>query len=259
VELAARHGVHVLCQKPVANERAELIAMIAACDAAGVRFMVHENWRFRHWYRALKSQIDLGAVGQPIRLRIAHCDTRALREDGFNDQPYLAERPQLILLEMGCHLVDTSRYLFGEVKAVSAVTARFGSGHPGEDVATLSLQFESGALGLLDMSWCAPADQARAEWALNETVVEGTTGSLRLLTDGSLLFTSLDGQTERRDVPLPAADRVYVEGYIATQRHFIKGIRLNTPHETSGADTLKTMDVVWAAYRSSRDEATVLL
>jgi predicted dehydrogenase len=182
-----------------------------------------------------------------------------LRADGFHDQPYLAERPRLILLEMGCHLVDTARFLLGEVKAVSAVTARFGSGHSGEDVATLTLQFENCALGLLDMSWCAPADQARAEWALNETVVEGTSGSLRLLVDGSLLLTSLDGRMERRDVPLPSHDRVYVEGYIATQRHFIDCLRLNTPHETSGTDTLKTMDVVWAAYRSARDEATILL
>ena len=39
---------------------------------------------------------------------------------------------------------------------------------------------------MLDMTWCAPPDVARPEWALNETAVEGTAGTLRLRTDGSL-------------------------------------------------------------------------
>ncbi len=45
--LAAEHGAHVLCQKPAAPSLGELDAMIAACDAAGVRLMVHENYRWR--------------------------------------------------------------------------------------------------------------------------------------------------------------------------------------------------------------------
>lgn len=53
VKLAAKHGVHVLCQKPAATVRADLEAMIAAADAAGIRLMFHENWRFRAWYRAV--------------------------------------------------------------------------------------------------------------------------------------------------------------------------------------------------------------
>jgi predicted dehydrogenase len=259
VELAARHKAHVLCQKPVAETRTELVAMIEACEAAGVRFMVHENWRYRSWYRALKGLVAAGVVGSPIRLRIAHRDTRALRPLGFADQPYLADRPRLILFEMGCHLVDTARYLLGEVRSVSATCGRFGRGHAGEDVAMLSLQFAHGALGLLDMSWCAPADSARAEWALNETVLEGTAGSLRLLTDGSFLYTGLDGQNERKEVAQPPADRVYVDGYIATQTHFIEGLRGGTAHETDGPDTLKTMDVVWAGYRSAAEGATIIL
>ena len=171
--------------------------MIDVCDAAGVRLMIHENWRYRPWYRALRAEIDAGTVGRPIRLRIAHRDTRALRPDGFADQPYLATNPRLILMEMGCHLVDTARYLIGEIQTVRATIGRFGKGHPGEDLASLDVYFAGGVLGWLDMSWCALAEVARAEWALNETVVEGTSGSLSLQTDGSLLFRSLSGKTER--------------------------------------------------------------
>lgn len=251
VALAARHGVHVLCQKPAAVDRADLVAMIATCERANTRLMIHENWRFRPWYRAFRAALASGAIGRPIRLRLAHRDTRAIRSGGFDDQPYFATMPRLILFEMGCHLIDTARYLFGEVESVSATLRRFGEGHVGEDLATLSIGFASGALGLLDMSWCASADNARPEWALNETVAEGTEGTLRLLNNGSLERISLTGAAERIPVHLPPDTRVYVDGYSATQAHFIGGLIEGTEHETRGTETLKTMDVVWGAYRSA--------
>jgi predicted dehydrogenase len=252
-ELASRHGAHVLCQKPVADTRDELLAMMSACDHAGVRLMIHENWRFRAWYRAMRAELDAGAIGSPIRVRLVHRDTRALRPGGFADQPYFAEMPRLILFEMGPHVADTARYLLGEVESVSAELGRFGPGHLGEDVATVSLRFRSGALGLLDLSWCATPELARAEWALNESVVEGSGGSLRLRRDGSLDLVRLDGRAERRPVSLSAADRVYVDAYIATQTHFIEGIVKGFAHETSGVETLKTMDILWAGYRSAEE------
>jgi predicted dehydrogenase len=258
VAQAAAHGVHVLCQKPAAQSRSDFLAMIRACERAGTRLMIHENWRFRPWYRVLRAILDARTIGRPIRLRLSHSDTRALRPDGFHDQPYLASRPQLILFELGCHPVDTARYLMGEIRAVSATLGHFG-GYPGEDVATLQVHFESGSLGLLDMSWCAPADLARPEWALNETVVEGTMGTLKLQTDGSLQLVHLSGERDRIPVPLPPDDQVYVAGYVATQTHFVDGLRHHVEHETSAADNLRTMDVVWTAYRSAEQGRTIAL
>ena len=198
VELAARYRVDILCQKPAAAVRPALKAMIEACISTDTRLMIHENWRFRPWYRAIRAEIDAGSIGRPIRLRISHRDTRALRADGFADQPYLRTTPRLILLEMGCHLIDTARYLIGEIQTVSATMGKFGRHNLGEDVATLSIYFAGGCLGLLDMSWCAPADCARAEWALNETVAEGTEGTIRVLPDGSLEWISPSGHREQQ-------------------------------------------------------------
>jgi predicted dehydrogenase len=257
VELAARHGVHVICQKPAAAVRSDLKAMIEASVSTGIRLMIHENWRFRPWYRAMRAEIDSGTIGRPIRLRIAHRDSRALRPDGYDDQPYFRTMPRLILLEMGCHLVDTARYLIGEVQTVSATVGRFGRNSQGEDVATLSLYFAGGCLGLLDMSWCAAPDVARPEWALNETVAEGTGGCLRLLADGSLEWISPSGRCERKPVNLPPDEDVYLDGYIATQRHFITGLLEDVEHETKASDTLRTMDVIWTAYRSADEGRTL--
>jgi predicted dehydrogenase len=257
VEMAARYNVDILCQKPAAAVRPALKAMIEACISTDTRLMIHENWRFRPWYRALRTEIDSGSIGRPIRLRISHRDTRALRPDGFADQPYLRTTPRLILLEMGCHLIDTARYLIGEVQTVSATIGRFGRENVGEDVAMLSLYFAGGCLGLLDMSWCAPADCARSEWALNETVAEGTGGTIKLLPDGSLEWISPSGRRERKPVNLPPDDQVYLEGFVAAQRHFIDGLLSGAEHETRASNALKTMEVVWAAYRSAEEGRTL--
>lgn len=259
VEMAAKRGVNVLCQKPAALERTDLVAMIETCEAAGVRLMIHENWRFRPWFRALRAEALAGTIGRPIRLRLVHRETRALRPGGFGSQPYFNTMPRLILLEMGCHLIDTARYVMGEVETVTATLARFGAGHPGDDLATLSLGFADGALGLLDMSWCASADLARPEWALNETALEGTEGMLKLQRDGTLLRVGLEGELEVRPVALKPDDQVYVDGYAATEAHFIDGLIHGTPHETSGCDNLKTMDVVWQGYRSAEEKKTIAL
>src|SRR3546814_15009891 len=63
VELAARHGVPVICQKPLAATLADAEAMIAACAAAGVAMMVHENFRWQAPIRAPKAVIDEGRNG----------------------------------------------------------------------------------------------------------------------------------------------------------------------------------------------------
>jgi D-apiose dehydrogenase len=258
-DLAAGRGIDILCQKPAAVVRSDFLRLIDTCERAGVRLMIHENWRFRPWYRAMRAVIDSGAAGRPLRLRIAHRDTRALRPAGFRDQPYLATMPRLILMDMGCHLVDTARYLFGEIESVSATTGHFGQENIGEDVASLVVRFAGSAMGCLDLSWCAAADRARPEWALNETVVEGSLATVRLMTDGSLELVFADGRCERRPVDLPPDDQVYVDGYVATQRHFIHGLSSGESHETSARDNLKTMDVVWAAYRSAEEGRVVSL
>jgi predicted dehydrogenase len=254
---AARRGVDILCQKPAALVRSGFRDMIDACLTTGVRLMIHENWRYRPWYRAMRAEIDSGAIGRPLRLRIAHRDTRALRPDGFADQPYHKTMRRLILMDMGCHLVDTARYLIGEIQTVSATIGRFGRGNVGEDVAMLAVYFAGGALGFLDLSWSAAPDRARPEWALNETVAEGSAGTLRLLTDGSLELISPTGRSERRPVALPPEDQVYGDVYVLVQRHFIEGLIKGTEHETRASDNLKTMDVVWAAYRSAEEGRVV--
>ena len=52
---------------------------------------------------------------------------------------------------------------------------------------------------------------------------------------------------------MPPDDQVYVDGYVATQQHFMSGLISGAEHETRASDTLRTMDVVWTAYRSAEE------
>ena len=63
VEAAAARGIDVLCQKPLTPTLAESEAL-ARRVAGKIRLMVHENWRFRPWYRELKRWIDAGELGE---------------------------------------------------------------------------------------------------------------------------------------------------------------------------------------------------
>jgi predicted dehydrogenase len=50
-----------------------------------------------------------------------------------------------------------------------------------------------------------------------------------------------------------------LDGYVATQAHFLAGLLRGIEHETSGAETLKTMDILWAGYRSAGEGRTIEL
>lgn len=67
---AAKRGVHIICQKPLAPSLAEARAIVEDAAAHKVRFMVHENWRFQPWYRKIKQLLDAGTIGRLFSLNL---------------------------------------------------------------------------------------------------------------------------------------------------------------------------------------------
>ncbi|MCL6546612.1 MAG: Gfo/Idh/MocA family oxidoreductase [Bryobacteraceae bacterium] len=61
---AAQRGIHIICQKPLAPTLEAGRRMVDAARAAGVRFMVHENWRWQPWYREIKRIQQSGQIGE---------------------------------------------------------------------------------------------------------------------------------------------------------------------------------------------------
>lgn len=249
IRLAAEHGAHILCQKPIAPTLEELREMMAICAKAGVRFMVHENFRWRGWYARMKAEQEAGRLGRPIRLGLAMHDQRCLEPDGLADQPYFQQMPQLILYEIGPHAIDLARYFLGEPERVFCVTRRIGS-QVGEDLAALTLWFPGGAFAQLDLSWVTASRNTRPEWGLYDTWLEGDRGTLRTRYDAQLDWIPVTGKPEVLTVPIDP--HPMVEGYANTQAHFLDCLETGRRFATDGEDTLRTMQIVLAGYESAR-------
>jgi len=266
---AAAHGVHVLCQKPLATSLDEALAMIRACETTGVRCVVNENWRWRRWYRELRHMLDQGVVGTPRYARFhSHTDTVLPRPHGglpplLTTQAYTAHMPHLILLEWGIHLVDVLRFLFGDVASVHARMERLSPLVRGEDLAVITLVFRSGVIGLVDISWAAhmPEERRLQRGNLDALLVEGDAGTIELDPyPGDLFIVTRPVGSERRPARggLTPAE-AYQESYVNAQRHFVHCLRTGQPAENEARDNLKTLAVVFAAYDSAAQDEVVFL
>jgi predicted dehydrogenase len=218
--------------------------------------MVHENFRWRSWYRRMKAELDGGRLGTPFRFGLELHDQRCLRPDGLHEQPYFYAMPRLILYEIGPHAIDLARCLFGEPRRVFASSQRIGR-QLGEDMVHLILWFDGGLKAQIDMSWTTAGHHARPEWGLHHTWVDGAKGTLRTRGDGQLDWLPVDQPTEVLPVQIDADPMV--EGYAFTQAHFLERLQANQPFATDGEDTVRTMKVVFAGYESAQKQEVVEL
>ena len=251
---AAASGKHVLCQKPLAPSFAEAEALVRDCEAAGVRLMVNENWRWRPWYRAARDLLDRGVIGQPFSLRLASRSAAAVAtldrppESLFARQPFLRRMRPLIVLELGPHHFDIVRFLFGEPEDVYARTLKVTpEDHvAGEEVATTLFGYPD-RLAQVELSWASLGYPANA---VNPDVVaiEGTEGSLFVEQDGQLRVSRRDSTEEM--VAIDTTD-AYQRSWQAALAHFAASLASGEPFETSGADNLQTLRLVFAAYDSA--------
>jgi predicted dehydrogenase len=250
--IAAERGVHIICQKPLAPTFAEAEEIVELTQAAGVRFMVHENWRFQPWYREIKRMLETGMIGD----RLHYLSFRMRTGDGWpedaylNRQPYFRTMPQLLIFETGVHFIDTFRYLAGEIDQVYAQLRRLNPAIAGEDFGLVQFTFAGGALGLYDANRYNEPNAEDPRYTFGECLVEGNGGTIRLYMDGRLTLQRL-GEPEKEHI-YPHERRNFAGDCVyATQRHFVQAFLNDDLFETSGREYLKTLAVQEAAYRSA--------
>lgn len=246
---AARLGIAIICQKPLAPTLEEAKAIVEDASAAGARFMVHENFRFQPWHRELRRQIVAGAVGD----RLHSLTFRSRMGDGWGEnayiprQPYFREYPRLLVYETGVHFIDTFRYLAGEITRTTAWLRRLNPVIRGEDCGLLVFEFANGAIGQWDANRYNEPDYEDFRHTFGEFLVEGNAGSLRVHPSGKITLKPL-GAPEREIVYRHERRGFGGDCVYATQRHFVDRLLDGAPFETSGEDYLKTIAVQEAVY-----------
>ncbi|MDZ4766658.1 MAG: Gfo/Idh/MocA family oxidoreductase [Chloroflexota bacterium] len=246
--LGAAHGVDIVCQKPMATSLAEAASMVAACKNAGVKLFINENWRWQTPIRALKAHLDAGRIGRVFRARIDYRNSFPV----FDNQPFLKDLDQFILTDIGSHIVDVARFLFGDASTLYAQTARVHPDIKGEDVATCMMKM-GGATVVCEMSYATKREHDRFPETYIQ--VEGDKGFLELAPDFWIRETTDAGTLAKRYPPPryawadPAYDLAH-SSIVPCQADIAAGLR-GERAETTGDDNLKTVQLVFGSYQSA--------
>ncbi len=250
VRLAAERGLPILCQKPLAPTLAEAQALVDAVEGRA-RLMVHENWRFRAYYREAAAWLRAGSIGRPFAARLELVTSGTLPDaaglfPALERQPFMRDEARMLVAEVLIHHLDTLRLLLGPLRVTACATGRICPDLAGEDMALIQLAGPDGVAVQVFATFAAhgapPASPDRLE-------ILGPDGAIRL--QGAEL--SMTGrETKTRTFNLAAA---YADSYAAAIAHFIDRLDDGAPFETAPTDNLETLRLVEDCYRlASRAE-----
>ena len=249
--LAAQHGLPVICQKPLAATLAEAESMAAACEQAGVPLLVHENWRWQRPIRALNARLLSGRIGRPFRAHLQYSNSFPV----FETQPFLKTLAHFILSDMGSHILDVARFLFGEAESLYCQTDRVHAAIQGEDVATVMMRMgDAGTTVTCELSYASRWERERFPELF--MLIEGERGSLELAPDYWVRETTTEGTWSQRYPPIrypwASVEHTLVHASIVDcQRNLLSALRNEGTAETTGRDNLETVRLVHAAYAST--------
>ncbi|MGV9881472.1 Gfo/Idh/MocA family protein [Streptomyces sp. NPDC003006] len=251
VELAAAHGVDVLCEKPLAASVADGEAMVDACRAAGVRLAVAFPVRFSPAYAAVKAAVDSGVAGRVLAVSGANNGAMPNRDRRWFADPELAGGGAL--MDHTVHLADLLDDLFGDARPVE-VYAQTNNLLYADEVAVetaglVSVTYSNGAVATVDCSWSHP--RSHHSWGGLELTVVGERATLEM----DAFDQKVHGFNERqgRGTELPFG----VDLDERMLRAFLYGPGEGGMDVADGEGGLRTLRVVAAGYASSRGGAPV--
>ena len=185
--------------------------------------------------------------------------------DVWANQPALRELPQFILTDLGTHILDTARACFGEARSLYCQLHRtLAPDVKGDNVATLLLSMGEAKTSVVIELGYAKTPLERESFPQTLAFVEGPLGSIEVTGDYWLRVTTKKGTQSRRHAPprYAWADPRYdisQSSMVPCHRDLLAALRGETPGETTGADNLKTLELVFGAYESARRDAVVKL
>jgi len=247
--LAKRAGAHVICQKPLCESLEDARELVSAMAAGPRLFAVHENHRYRPWFRRVQALLGQGFFGRPGVLRLMQYDAQEPPE------AYKVETQWGVLLEYGTHLIDMMVALFREPRRAYARLDHLNPGLKGESHALAVFEYAE-QTALLDIGWQAggpshggfllQGDRGTAYY--EGTMARGQAARFRLVEGGR---TILD---EARS---PYDD--YVESFYLLERECVDAMLRGTPVTQTGAENLKALTATFAAYRAAAEGRIVAL
>jgi UDP-N-acetyl-2-amino-2-deoxyglucuronate dehydrogenase len=259
---AARHGLHVLTEKPIEVSVARTDALIAAAKQSGVQLGVIFQDRTKPHIRQLKRWIEEGLIG-----KILFVDARV---KWYRPPEYYANsrwRGTLALdgggalINQGVHTVDLLLWLLGDVARVQARTATLLHKIQAEDTAVATLEFASGALGVFHATTAAyPGYPRRVEISgthgtvvlehdrISATDLRGSPEASRVAAD----LTALSALARDENQSASSAAVSDFRGHQAALEDFLAAISQNRAPACDGMEGRRSVALIEAIYRAAK-------
>jgi UDP-N-acetyl-2-amino-2-deoxyglucuronate dehydrogenase len=253
---AAERGLHVLVEKPLDISASRIDDLIAVAERNHVRIGVFFQDRLKPDIVRAKTMIEDGRLGAPV---LVSGRVKWHRPADY----YAASRWRGThaldgggaLMNQGIHTVDLMQWMCGAVASVSARAATRVHRIEAEDTAAAVLEFESGALGVIEAATSVyPGYPRRIE-------VTGTNGTLVIEQDSLVAVDLRDGhESIERAAPAESASSAAVSDASAHARiirDFVRSIETGTPLACDAREGRKSVAIVEAMYESARTGQTV--
>jgi predicted dehydrogenase len=167
---------------------------------------------------------------------------------------------RLTIADTGSHSLDVIRFFFGEAQEIYCRTQRIRSDIAGEDVATIMLR--CGDVTVLNE--LSNSTRMYDDPAYPQMVIEGTSGTLELLTEHRVRLTTAEGTRIERHAPpvytWSLGAHPWLTSIVPCHANLLQAIRVGNASlaETNSADNLKTMRLVYAAYDSAERNELIM-
>lgn len=264
---AAKAGKHVIVEKPLEITVERCDAIIKACDDAGVRLTVAFQSRFHESSRLMKQAVDSGRFG---KITMGDAYVKWYRSQEYYDSGAWRGTWKLdgggALMNQAIHSVDLLVWLMGPVKRISAMTSTLTHERiEVEDVAVATLQFENGALGVIEATTTAYPG------ALKRIEISGSEGSAILEEEDlkAWQFANEDASDDRiraemvgkTDSGGGAADPSAInhDGHTKIFEEAVNAINEGRPSVLNGAEGRRSVEVICAIYESAKTGKIVSL
>ena len=257
---ALEHGLHVMCEKPMATTLEDARRMVETARAQGKRLMIGMSRRFQPQSLVLHDVVETGALGDIYYARTTWIRRRGVPVIHFPAGGSMgrgswfvsrAEAGAGALFDIGVHMFDLTWWLMGNPRpvSVSAVSyrniwteefARRGVVFDIDELSSAFVRFEGGAAAVFDVSWAAnQADDTNAR-------IFGTKAGIQVHPP------TVYSEPRWGELHTDAVEVKLVEAGLTPRRHFVDCIR--DPEKTmiaSGEECLVVMAVLDAIRRSA--------
>ena len=242
----------IICQKPFCSSPEQAEAITAASEAAGACLIIHDNFRFQPWYRAMKEVINTGTLGRLYQMHF-----RLRPGDGQGPDAYLARQPyfqtmaRFLVHETAVHWLDVFCYLFGPPDSVYADLRQLNAAISGEDAGHILLGYDNGFRALFDGNRLADHKADNHRLTMGEAWLEAEKGSLRLTGFGEVWMRGHFSTEET--LILPAKDWPGFGGDCVKMlcHHVSESLLAGTQPENIARDYLTILNLEEAVYESA--------